>query len=259
MLLDFFCIFSTGGLIIWLKQFVNCKLEGLVNYLIKTVLLDQKRSIDNLVVNGTVLRWKISDEKNLVFVVGYQESYNILYVDKLITMVMTQFLKYEYQNLIIKQGLILDSYSYTHKFMNILDSWESDCSKLMKGGDTSKAAIKLFKTKENKKDKARSNSKINEINTTKSSEKPNEDKDSKSNKDITNNTINETGDNNIIKNKNIPKNILMRKSKSGKNIKTEENKVNNVDSNQSKKPIKEKAKKDTYGVYNEKLADEFDL
>ena len=120
MLLDFFCIFSTGGLILYLKQFVSCKVETLINYLISTVLNDQKRTIDSLSLNGTILRWKITDENKLIFVVGYQESYSLLYVDKLVSMVLNDFIKNEVPKINKKDNLYIDAYDYSKKFSSIL-------------------------------------------------------------------------------------------------------------------------------------------
>ena len=124
MLLDFFCIFSTGGLILWYKQFVNSKIDSLLNYLIKTILMDQKRTKDTLSINGTVLRWKVSDENKLIFVVAYQEAYSLLYVDKLINMVLTDFIKNDLDKTSRQGAVYLDSYVYNQTFMTILNLWE---------------------------------------------------------------------------------------------------------------------------------------
>lgn len=247
MLLDFFCIFSTGGLILWYKQFINSKLEGLINYLIKTVLLDQKRNVDTLTFNGVVLRWKISDDKGLIFVSGYQESYPILYVENLISMVMNDFIKKEYDTLKIKEGLYLECVDYTPKFMQILAAWEKDCSKIMEGGENTKKAKEIFKKASKKEDKKKESKKNNEetlddINETEVSRNKSSDPSNKQSQTVSLNS-------------NIPRNIQLKKSRSSKDATKAETKE---DVNK-KPPPKQKTQKNSFGVYNEKDAKELDL
>lgn len=154
MLLDFFCIFTTGGLIIFHKKFVTSKFETLINYLIKTILLDQKRNQESLLVSGTMLRWKISDEKKLVFVAGYQEAYSLLYIEKLILMVMNDFIKKEYDCINVNNGLVCEEYDYTKKFMTIINQWMTECEKAFEGGEKAKGVFKKEKEKEKEKNKS---------------------------------------------------------------------------------------------------------
>lgn len=165
MLLDFFCIFSTGGLILWYKQFVQTRLDTFLNYLIKSILLNQKRNLDYCVEKGTVLRWKIADEQGLIFVAAYQESYSVLYVDKLVEMVMTDFVKSIYPSLPREGTVILDNTNYSQQFMEILGIWENSCNKLLEGGEQNKKSKELFK-----KGKADRKSKINSEQRAKSEE-----------------------------------------------------------------------------------------
>jgi hypothetical protein len=243
MLLDFFCIFSTGGLILWYKQFINCKIESLINYLIKTVLLDQKRNLDSLTFSGSVLRWKISDDKGLIFVAAYQESYPILYVDKLISMIMTDFIKREFDSLSFREGLILDTCDFTSRFMSILGNWESDCSKILEGGENTKKAKELFnKKKSTKKDDEKKRSSSTKV-------EDNEDTEPR------NKSIEPTYNNNTVSlNSNIPKNVQLRKAKSSK-----ETKVDSAPSKSTKAPAKQKTVKDNFGEYDERQAKALDM
>ena len=243
MLLDFFCIFSTGGLILWFKQFVSCKYETLINYFIKTILLDQKRTIDSLSVDGTVLRWKISDESNLIFLVAYQEAYSLLYVDKLVTLVMNQFLSNELSNVTKSNDLYYDNYDYTKKFMEILSNWESSCNKILEGGEESKNVKDLFKKpkSEQKKKVNSAQDKNNEKDT--ESSVPKGQSDQKENKD----SINVKKISNF--NSNIPKNLQMKKISSQDNTKSEM-----TTSTTNKKVVKEKTLRKGIGEYSEQDA-----
>lgn len=245
MLLDFFCIFSTGGLILWFKQFVSCKYEPLINYFIKTILLDQKRTVDSLSTNGTVLRWKVSDESNLVFVVAYQEAYSLLYVDKLVSLVMNDFVKKELPNVKKIGNLFVDKYDYTQRFMQILSSWESDCNKILSGGELSQNTKDLFK-------KPKSERKKKEVSQDKSTEK------NISNSDNINNTDDKklaTSSKNITKfNSNIPKNIQLKRMASQKES---ENKT--VTPTAPIKKVKEKTQKRGIGEYSEQAARELNM
>ena len=51
-MIDLFCIFTTGGLILWYKTFLNMKFKNLINNLIQTILLDDKRTQEMFVHNG---------------------------------------------------------------------------------------------------------------------------------------------------------------------------------------------------------------
>lgn len=240
MLLDFFCIFSTGGLILWCKQFVNCKIEALINYLIKTILLDQKRNQDSLLINGTILRWKVCDDKDLIFVTGYQETFPILYVDKLLALVIDDFFKNEYDKLKIKETVLLDNHPYTPKFMGLLSEWESDCNKILDGKKTAKEADKLFKPDKNQK-KSQSQVKVpangNEepIRTKSNDPEPIRSSVSGSSK----------------LNPNIPKSAQLRKSQSNSQAVVKEDKPN--------KKGKEKTVKNTIGSYSVKVENELNM
>ena len=93
-MIDLFCIFTTGGLIIWSKAFVTSKFDVWINDLIKTILMDEKKTQDFYVPKnetGIILRWKVLNEAGLIFVVAYQQSFNILYSDILIDLVVQDF------------------------------------------------------------------------------------------------------------------------------------------------------------------------
>lgn len=244
MLLDFFCIFSTGGLILWIKQYVNCKFESYINYLIKTILLDDKRTIDSLSMNGTILRWKISDEFKLVFLVAYQEAYSLLYVDKLLSSITNDFTKNEIKNLNYNKinNLYSDSYDYSKRFSVLLENWENDCNRMLEGGVENKSR-KNYKS-EPKKKQVNENTELNKVNSA----------DVNETKSKINNSI--SVEKNQINNysSNIPKNIMMKKNKSIKEEKVEVSK-----DSLKKKPTKEKTQKRGIGEYSEEMAKQLDM
>ena len=241
MLLDFFCIFSTGGLILWHKKFVNSKFETLINYLIKTILLDQKRTQDSLLMSGTMMRWKISDEKGLIFIAAYQEAYSLLYIEQLIQMVMNDFLKKSYDSLNIQNGLIVNEYDYTQKFMGILDQWERECNKILQGGESAKTTS--FNKKKEPKQRSEETSAPKII-------KPESVVDEPQNKRSTSEgpDVNKGSQYN-----NIPKNMLNKRS-SGKVDKKDKTEEKN-----KQPPKKEKTVWNDVGKFNEKDAQTLDF
>ncbi len=74
-MIDFFCIFSTGGLILWFKQFVPFNVD-LINLLIRNILMDEKRNQDYYTVDGVVMRWKVVNDKGLIFTVSNSYTTN---------------------------------------------------------------------------------------------------------------------------------------------------------------------------------------
>ena len=86
-MIDLFCIFTTGGLILFDKSFTELSNYEIINDLIKNILMDEKHNQEYykpINGNGIIVRWRILNEKGIIFVVAYQESYNILYTDKLL-------------------------------------------------------------------------------------------------------------------------------------------------------------------------------
>lgn len=141
-MIDLFCIFTTGGLILWCKTFLNMKFDTIINNLIKSVLLDEKRTQENFVQNGLVMRWRILNEAGLIFVVAYQEQYNVLYSDKLLDLVVQDFTVNELPNLKKIGKVYIENPSYTESFMKILRKWESFCQGQL---ETSKSSPSDYK------------------------------------------------------------------------------------------------------------------
>ena len=133
-MIDLFCIFTTGGLILWSKSFVSRDFTSLLNDLIKTILMDEKKTQDYYIPvkgNGIILRWRIINESGLIFVVAYQQSFNVLYTDKLLDMVMKDFINNQLPLLKYSNNIFYtlpNETEYNKNFINILNSWEQFCN-----------------------------------------------------------------------------------------------------------------------------------
>ena len=132
-MIDLFCIFTTGGLILWSKSFVSFDFSEILNDLIKTILMDEKKTQDFYIPvkgNGIILRWKIYNKSGIIFVVAYQQSFNVLYTDKLLDIVMNDFIKDSLPSLNHENNIFFklpDEKEYTQKFIILLKGWENYC------------------------------------------------------------------------------------------------------------------------------------
>ena len=140
-MIDLFCIFTTGGLILFYKTFFTSKnYSTIINDLIKTILMDEKRNQDFYVPqngNGLILRWKILNEKGLIFVVAYQQNYNVLYSDVLLEKVLKDFKENQINKLKHLNNVYfnLPQNDYNNNFMNILKNWENFCNKKLENNN----------------------------------------------------------------------------------------------------------------------------
>uniref|UniRef100_H2YW25 SRP54-type proteins GTP-binding domain-containing protein n=1 Tax=Ciona savignyi TaxID=51511 RepID=H2YW25_CIOSA len=92
-MLDFFSIFSKGGIVLWCYTFqgVKANFTEPINALIKTVLLQERGGNSQFTHGPLQMQYKLDNEFELVFVVGFQKVLTLLYVDKLITDVHRDF------------------------------------------------------------------------------------------------------------------------------------------------------------------------
>ena len=132
-MIDLFCIFTTGGLILWSKSFVSFDFSEILNDLIKTILMDEKKTQDFYIPvkgNGIILRWKIYNKSGIIFVVAYQQSFNVLYTDKLLDIVMNDFIKDRLPSLNHENHIFFklpEEKEYTQTFIKLLKGWEDYC------------------------------------------------------------------------------------------------------------------------------------
>ena len=126
-MIDLFCIYTTGGLILWYKTFVSETFESTINKLIKDILLDQKRNQDSYNEKGRIMKWKVNNESGLIFLVAFREDYGVLYVDQLLEFVHKDFTN-QYLKTLKKSGkLYLETVNYAENFSDMLRKWERFC------------------------------------------------------------------------------------------------------------------------------------
>ena len=90
-MLDYFCIFSTNGLILWSKTI--CELQGNpVNKMIKDVILAERSNEKKYMVDDYVIKWTVSNELGLVFVAVHNRILPLMYVDDLLASVKRAFI-----------------------------------------------------------------------------------------------------------------------------------------------------------------------
>ena len=89
-MIDFFCIFTTTGLVLWTKTF--CEIVGKpVNHLIKNVLLAERTNEKQFIEGQYVLKWSLNNDLGVVFVVVYQRVLQLPYIDDLLASVKRSF------------------------------------------------------------------------------------------------------------------------------------------------------------------------
>jgi len=90
-MLDFFTIFTKGGIVLWYFQGTIGTFTAPVNDLIQNVLLSEKGGVDTFTHGPLALKYKLDNEFELLFVVAYQKNLQLGYVDKLLTDIQIEF------------------------------------------------------------------------------------------------------------------------------------------------------------------------
>ena len=97
-MLDFFIIFSKGGILLFYFEGFGLEKKAwesivhTVNSLNKTVFLQDKSDEENVFEQGLLaLKYKLDNEFELVFVVGYQKNLKLIYLDKLLDDIQMRF------------------------------------------------------------------------------------------------------------------------------------------------------------------------
>ncbi|XP_067909898.1 signal recognition particle receptor subunit alpha isoform X2 [Heterodontus francisci] len=167
-MLDFFTIFSKGGIVLWCFQGVNSPFSGTVNALIRSVILQERGGNKSFTHEALTLKYKLDNEFELLFVVGYQKILTLTYVDKFIDDIHMQF-RDKYRNQLQQQGvmgLLSGSFDFSDDFRSLLRAAEErtkgkapSVMKTFEQSDKSKKTVKSMieirgeKGKENKKNK----------------------------------------------------------------------------------------------------------
>jgi len=131
-MLDFFSIFSKGGILLWCFKGAGLlpkeweAFTPTVNNLIKTVLLQERASVNRYWESGQLaLRYKLDNEFELVFVVAYQKMLPLSYLDKLLDEIQLRFR--DMFNDHLSSGKFFEDFSiFTETFNEVLAAVEKD-------------------------------------------------------------------------------------------------------------------------------------
>uniref|UniRef100_A0A3P8UKD5 SRP receptor subunit alpha n=1 Tax=Cynoglossus semilaevis TaxID=244447 RepID=A0A3P8UKD5_CYNSE len=123
-MLDFFTIFSKGGIVLWCFQGagVTESFAGPVNALIRSVILQERSGNTSFNHEALSLKYKLDNEFELIFVVGFQKILTLTYVDKFIDDVQLHF-RDRYKNELEQRGalkLLNNSYEFEDDFNMLL-------------------------------------------------------------------------------------------------------------------------------------------
>merc|ERR1712098_217194 len=134
-MLDFFTIFSKGGILLWSFQGTSQLFTPAVNSLIKSVILQERSGNNSFSHEALTLKYKLDNEFELIFVVAYQNILQLSYVDKLLTDVQLEF-RDRYKSSLLslsKGGLSNMSFSdFTSCYGSLVKKNEESSKKLQK-------------------------------------------------------------------------------------------------------------------------------
>ncbi|XP_061916491.1 signal recognition particle receptor subunit alpha [Entelurus aequoreus] len=145
-MLDFFTIFSKGGIVLWCFQgtgVTEC-FTGPVNALIRSVILQERSGNNSFNHEALSLKYKLDNEFELIFVVGFQKILTLTYVDKFIDDVQLHF-RDRYKNELEQKGamkLLNNSFEFDYDFKMLLREAEES------GKARSPAPMRSFKESE---------------------------------------------------------------------------------------------------------------
>jgi len=155
-MLDLFSIISRGGIVLWyFQRAADIHVSLPVNSLIKSVIL-QERSGQHI-YEAHKLYFKLDNEFELIFVVGYQKMLQLSYIDKLLEQVMLSF-RAQYKSQLLHNKL-MSKFDFTNHFQDILKQCEDEVKasqeaprKMMtfEQSNKSKKTVESLKKAENK-------------------------------------------------------------------------------------------------------------
>ncbi|CAG2183365.1 unnamed protein product, partial [Oppiella nova] len=106
-MLDFFVIFSKSGIVLFATvNHTIASMNGYINKLIKNVILEDRR--ETYTTESLALQYRLDNEFELVFVVGYQKMLTLSYVDKFLEQIQLAF-RDKYQDYDLRKALLLAS------------------------------------------------------------------------------------------------------------------------------------------------------
>ncbi|ORX50731.1 SRP54-domain-containing protein [Piromyces finnis] len=120
-MIDLFTILTKGGIVLWTKSFTSVT-NNPIDSLIKDVLINERGDSTNYIKNEYELKWKFSNETNLIFVVAYQKIIQLTYADELLNATQKAFLKKYSEE--IQNPLDIENFEFDEEFTNLLTKIE---------------------------------------------------------------------------------------------------------------------------------------
>ncbi|KAK2959377.1 putative Signal recognition particle receptor subunit alpha [Blattamonas nauphoetae] len=119
-MVQFFTIFTKGGLILWqTEHYLKATFMSLINVLIRSVFMEQKKTERNFRRENYILQWSFANELDLVFACAY-ESYVIMdYVDELLEETKMKFLHLCHHRL----PRFKIQFDFTHEFDDLMNKY----------------------------------------------------------------------------------------------------------------------------------------
>ncbi|GFO45885.1 signal recognition particle receptor subunit alpha-like [Plakobranchus ocellatus] len=135
-MLDFFTIFSKGGIVLWCFQGTSQLFTPSVNALIKSVILQERTGNNSFSHDALTLKYKLDNEFELVFVVAYQNILQLSYVDKFLTDIQLEF-RERYRDVLLAGCMSWGSHDFSgfsDAFMRTLKEKEEESKAEQKAG-----------------------------------------------------------------------------------------------------------------------------
>ncbi|KAJ9586851.1 hypothetical protein L9F63_019533 [Diploptera punctata] len=121
-MLDLLTIFSKGGIVLWCFQSTSQIFTPSVNALIRSVILQERTGNNSFEHNALVMKYKLDNEFDLMFVVAYQKILQLSYVDKFLNDIHLEFRdKYKTE---LQQRQYFQDFDFISDFKSILISAE---------------------------------------------------------------------------------------------------------------------------------------
>ncbi|XP_059482878.1 signal recognition particle receptor subunit alpha homolog isoform X2 [Neocloeon triangulifer] len=118
-MLDFFTIFSKGGIVLWCFQSTSQIFTPSVNALIRSVILQERSAANNSFDHGSLsLKYKLDNEFDLIFVVAFQKILQLSYVDKFLNDVHLEF-RDMYKNE-LQEGQVFGNFDFSSVYKEVL-------------------------------------------------------------------------------------------------------------------------------------------
>jgi len=120
-MIDLFTILTKGGVVLWSKSFTSVQ-SNPVDSLIKDVLINERGDSSSYIKNEYELKWKFSNETNLIFVVVYQKIIQLTYADELLNTTKRVFLKRYAEE--VQNPFDCEKFDFDEEFTNLLTKIE---------------------------------------------------------------------------------------------------------------------------------------